>query len=135
MSISATLLTDLAKAAKKVSESAYCPYSRFPVGAAILARDQTIHVGCNIENASYGETMCAERVAVFKAVAEGKRQLECITIYTPTDSPTPPCGACRQVIREFAPDCRIVCLCDGTKSIETTLSVLLPHSFGPDQLE
>ena len=88
----------LVAAAKAVRTKASAPYSRFHVGAALLAEDGSIHTGCNVESASYGLTVCAERTAVFKAVSEGVRKFRAVAVVTGADSPTPPCGACRQVL-------------------------------------
>lgn len=95
-------------AAKAVRELAYAKESGFFVGAALVARDGRIFTGCNVENISYGLTMCAERVAVGKAVSEGVREFSAIAIVADTDRPVSPCGACRQVLAEFAPDLRIL---------------------------
>ena len=124
----------LEQTAQRASKNAYAPYSKFPVGAAVLADDGTQHTGCNVENASFGLTICAERAAVFKAVTAGQRVIKCIAIHTPTPEPTAPCGACRQVLREFGANMKIVSTCDGPGRIETTLSELLPQSFGPESL-
>jgi cytidine deaminase len=90
--------------------------------------------GCNIENASYGLTICAERTAVFHAIALGHQGIKAMVIYTPTPSPTAPCGACRQVLNEFAPDAEAVCICDGRDEIRMTVRELLPNAFGPHNL-
>ena len=127
-------LASLEQTAQRASLNAYAPYSRFPVGAAVLATDGTQHTGCNVENASFGLTICAERAAVFKAVAAGYQTFQCIAIHTPTPAPTAPCGACRQVLREFGPDMTIISTCNGQGRIETTLDQLLPNSFGPEDL-
>lgn len=128
----------LLDAAKRVAGRAYCPYSHFRVGAAVITVQGEIFAGCNVENASYGLTICAERNAIFQAVAalhsEGSPRLRAVLVYTPTSTPTAPCGACRQVINEFGGDCEIVCLCDGTAEIHSSLRELLPHSFGPRNL-
>lgn len=103
--ITEEILKDLFDKAMEASKKAYCVYSEFPVGAALLAEDGTIITGCNIENRSYGLTNCAERTAIFKAVSEGLRQFKGLAIATPaSDYPVGPCGACRQVISEFM-DC------------------------------
>lgn len=125
----------LIEKAKAASSNAYCPYSKFSVGAAILTEDEQIFTGCNVENASYGLTICAERNAVFSMVAAGKKKLRAIVIYTPTPSPTAPCGACRQVLNEFGPQAFVLCICDGSAVIETNLSALLPDAFGPANLK
>src|SRR5262245_6352011 len=93
----------LIEAARAASERAYAPYSKFRVGAAVLAGGQ-IFAACNIENASYGLTICAERAAVAAAVSAGKRKIDAIAIFTPTPTATAPCGACRQVLHEFGPE-------------------------------
>lgn len=124
----------LLKVAHDAASQAYAPYSQFQVGAAILDETGRIFGGCNVENASYGLTSCAERNAIFAAVGAGARRLECVVVYTPTPTPTTPCGACRQVIREFGPKARILSVCDGDGMISTTLEELLPSSFGPENL-
>jgi len=90
--------------AKKARERAYCPYSHHSVGAALLTKDGKIYHGCNIENAAYGPTNCAERTAFFKAVSEGEREILAVAIYSPNSDSCYPCGACRQVLFEFQPD-------------------------------
>ncbi len=134
MSLTSQVLLELITAAREASTRAYCPYSKFPVGAALLTSEGEIVSGCNIENASYGLTMCAERTAVFRAIAQGRRGIKAIVIYTPTSSPTTPCGACRQVLSEFAPEAEVVCICDGRDEIRMTLRELLPTAFGPHNL-
>ena len=113
----------------KAQENAYVPYSKFKVGAALLCADGTVYTGCNIENATYGATNCAERTAIFKAVSEGRRDFTAVAITSSGGGLTYPCGICRQVMAEFSPSMRII-LCDRNGSIVThTLSELLPHSF------
>ena len=113
----------------KAQENSYSPYSNFKVGAALLCSDGSIYTGCNIENATYGATNCAERTAVFKAVSEGKRNFTAIAITSSGGGLTFPCGICRQVLGEFSPDIRII-LIDADESIQTfTLNELLPHCF------
>jgi cytidine deaminase len=124
----------LEEAARRAADASYAPYSRFPVGAAVLAGDGRIYRGGNIENASFGLSCCAERVAIFAAVAAGNRSIAALAIYTPTSEATPPCGACRQVLFEFGPEAGVVCLCDGERRIETTAAKLLPRAFGPRDL-
>jgi cytidine deaminase len=125
---------NLAAAARAASEQAYCPYSNFRVGAAVLTEDGAVFSGCNVENASYGLTICAERAAVFHAAAKGHRSIVAVAVYTPTTFPTSPCGACRQVINEFGPEAEVVSVCDGPQKIHSKLSELLPHAFGPQNL-
>jgi cytidine deaminase len=128
--------TRLLEAAKDVAARAYAPYSDFRVGAAVLTEQGTVHAGCNVENASYGLTICAERNALFQMVATAPRPIavRAILVYTPTDSPTAPCGACRQVLNEFGPSCDVLCVCDGLGQIATTLDQLIPSAFGPRNL-
>jgi cytidine deaminase len=128
-------LNDLVTRARNASEQAYCPYSKFRVGAAVLSDDGQIFSGCNVENASYGLTICAERNAVFQMAAQGRRVIRAVAIYTPTPVPTAPCGGCRQVINEFGPDALIVSVCDGLGILRKKLSELLPDAFGPANLK
>lgn len=120
-------LIDLARQAKK---NAYNPYSKFDVGAALLTKDGKIFTGCNIENVSYGLTICAERVAIFKAISEGYHEFEAIAISSSATTPTFPCGACRQVLAEFG-NMEIYLDNDSTTH---KLSDLLPHSFNKEQM-
>lgn len=116
-------------------DMAYAPYSRFHVGAAILADDGRVFTGCNIENASFGATICAERVAAVKAVSEGATRFAAIAIAA-EDEPAWPCGICRQFLREFGADMRVLVGARRTGAFEeSTLSQLLPHSFGPEDLK
>jgi cytidine deaminase len=121
----------LEKAARLAANSSYSPYSKFPVGAAVLTSKGTIYSGCNVENASFGLCNCAERTAIFTAIAAKEREITAVAIYTPTSVPTAPCGACRQVINEFGADAVIISFCDGERRLETSLSKLLPATFGP----
>lgn len=116
--------------AKEGSRKAYAPYSKFPVGCVIISKKGSSFTGCNIENISFGLTICAERAAISKAIStEGPEfKIETVIIYTPTDVPITPCGACRQVLREFGDDFYITSICDGEKSIKEHISVLLPSS-------
>lgn len=124
----------LEKAARLAAGKSYSPYSRFKVGAAVLAASGRIYVGCNVENASYGLCNCAERTAIFTAVAAGEREILAVAVHTPTPDPTLPCGACRQVIHEFGPAAVVICTGQRRARIETTLSTLLPAAFGPADL-
>ena len=121
----------LLKAAKEAMKRSYSPYSSYPVGAAIRCTDGRIFQGCNIENASFGLTNCAERTAIFKAVSEGARSFDVIAIAAKTKAW--PCGACRQVLNEFAPGIRIMVTWDNQVE-EKSLSELLPEGFGPDSM-
>jgi cytidine deaminase len=134
MKLAANLATRLERLARRAAKTSYSPYSKFAVGAAVLAGSGKIYTGCNVENASYGLCNCAERTAVFSAAAAGERKIKCVVVYTPTTSATPPCGACRQVINEFGPQARVVSICDSDDRIETTLDALLPAAFGPGNL-
>jgi cytidine deaminase len=128
-------LEDMAKRAKSVSERAYCPYSKFRVGAVVLTDDGQMFEGCNVENASYGLTICAERNALFQMVARARQKVAALVIYTPTPQPSAPCGACRQVLNEFGPDALVLSVCDGRDVLKKKLSELLPNAFGPGNLE
>jgi cytidine deaminase len=134
MKIPSTLLRRLEKSARSAAKHSYSPYSRFPVGAAVLVSSGQIYAGANVENASFGLCNCAERTAIFAATSAGERKVRCVVVYTPTELPTMPCGACRQVINEFGPTATILSICDGADRVETTLSTLLPAAFGPGDL-
>ena len=124
----------LAAAARAARRSAYAPYSRFRVGAAILAGGR-VFSGGNVENASYGLTVCAERVAVVAAVVAGERILDEVAVASGTSPPTPPCGMCLQTLAEFAgPGLPILLVGAGGSRVSTTLGVLLPRAFGRAQL-
>ena len=123
----------LRDAAAQVWENAYAPYSRFKVGAAVRGASGAIYQGCNVENASFGLTNCAERTAVFKAVSDGARSFSAIAIAAEHAAPWP-CGACRQVLNEFAPDIRVLVTWGDGQTAEATLRDLLPHGFGPKDL-
>jgi cytidine deaminase len=124
----------LERAARTAALASYSPYSKFRVGSAILTASGRIFAGCNVENASYGLCNCAERTAIFSAVAAGERDLRAVAVYTPTPAPTLPCGACRQVIHEFGADALVISVCDSAQRIERPLSRLLPGAFGPADL-
>lgn len=127
-------LRRLEKTARGAAAGSYSPYSKFPVGAAVIAGSGKIYPGCNVENASFGLCNCAERTAIFSAVAAGERSISAVAVYTPTPLPTAPCGACRQVINEFGGDALVLCVCDSKNRIETRLTALLPAAFGPGDL-
>jgi cytidine deaminase len=126
----------LLEEAVKAREFAYVPYSKFQVGAALIAKDGKVFHGCNIENASYGMTNCAERTALFKAYSEGVTQFDTLVVVADTDRPVPPCGACRQVISELcAPEMEVI-LTNLKGDIQRTLvKDLLPGAFSPKDLK
>jgi len=125
---------ELMELAKKYRENAYVPYSKFKVGAAVLAKSGKAYGGCNIENSSYPVTNCAERTAIFKAVSEGEKELEALAVVADTDGPCAPCGACRQVIAEFRiPKILMTNLKGAVKTV--TLEELLPFAFSSDDLK
>lgn len=128
------LMLELINQAQSAYRQAYVPYSHYPVGSAVLFSSGKIYSGCNVENASYGLTVCAERNAIFQAVAQGERELKGIAIAVPTEGFPSPCGACRQVIREFAVDCPVVLVNGSGQTRMTSLKTLLPESFGPEFL-
>ncbi|MBX3750947.1 MAG: cytidine deaminase [Opitutaceae bacterium] len=130
-----TVVRRLEKAARQAAKASYSPYSKFRVGAAILTGSGKVYTGTNVENASYGLCNCAERTAIFTAVAAGERTVRAVAVYTPTRAATSPCGACRQVINEFGPEALVISVCDGKNRIETTLDRLLPAAFGPRNLK
>ncbi len=120
----------LAGAARAARRRAYAPYSRFKVGAAVRAGG-AIHRGCNVENASYGLTLCAERVAVAAAVAAGARRLDAVAVASGTDEPIPPCGMCLQTLAELAgPELPVRLVGARGRTVDTTLGELLPRAFG-----
>jgi len=126
--------TALIQAAIDASRNAYCPYSNYPVGAALLAKDGTVYSGCNVENAAYPATICAERTALVKAISEGQREFEAIAVVTGNGGF--PCGTCRQMMYEFAPELRVIVAdMSGQVLNESRLSELLAHGFGPSSLK
>lgn len=126
---------ELVSIATDMLEMAYVPYSKFPVGAALLTKDGQVYSGCNIENASYGLSNCAERTAFFKAVSEGNKAFDYLVITGNTDEPISPCGACRQVMAEFcAPDMPVLLTNNLGKVKETTVKELLPGAFQSEDM-
>lgn len=136
-SIDANVRNELLARARAAANQAYVPYSGFPVGAAVLAADGSIHTGCNVENASYGLTICAERVAATGAVSSGQRQIIAVAVSAPKVPRTTPCGACRQFLNEFRPgNSDVVIILDDRDSGEPVfLEELLPQAFGPRNLD
>lgn len=126
---------ELLKKAEEAKEQAYAPYSKFRVGAALLARSGKVYTGCNVENASYGATICAERAAIAKAVSEGEREFEAIAICSDVKGSTFPCGICRQVIAEFGEDIKVVAGHPGGETSVYTISQLMPRAFISSSME
>lgn len=121
-------------AAAEAMRRAYAPYSSFRVGAALLGDDGSVVTACNVENASFGATLCAERGAVAAAIARGVTRFEALVIATEAAEPTPPCGVCRQVLVEFAPDLRVVSVAAEGREASWSLRELLPQPFLPDSM-
>ena len=120
---------ELKAAAVAMLDRAYVPYSHFPVGAALECSDGTVFTGCNIENAAYGLTICAERTAIFKAISEGRRDFKRIVIAGKSEDYCVPCGSCRQVMQEFAPQMEVICLNGKGEAKHFALKELLPYGF------
>ena len=135
MEISPQTYSELVAAARAAA-ARHCPYSRFNVGAAILTGADEIFAGCNVENASFGLTISPSGM---RSSRQSRRAVDrfrfAVVVFTPTTTPTAPCGACRQVINEFGPDARVISLCDGPVAVESSLGILLPQAFGPGNLE
>lgn len=125
---------EIIKKAIEAKKNSYSPYSKFSVGAALITEDEKVFTGCNIETASYSPTLCAERTAIFKAVSEGSLKIKKIAVVGDAN-PTFPCGVCRQVIREFGKDAEIIIASSEDEYDVYTIDELLPHSFGPEDLE
>ena len=121
--------SDLIAAARAARRNAHADYSHFLVGAALETTTGAIITGCNIENATYGLTICAERVAMFKAISEGHRQFRRVVVVADTEAPTPPCGACRQILWEFGGDLEVILANLAGETGRHRLSALLPHPF------
>ena len=128
-------MKELIEAARAVRAHAHAPYSRYHVGAAVRGQSGRIYAGANVENASYGLALCAERSAVAAAVAAGEKRLAAVAVVTSTSPPAAPCGMCRQVLAEFADDDLPIALAnDAGERSDTTLGALLPHAFRRDDL-
>ena len=126
---------ELISTAVSMQERAYVPYSHFPVGAALLCSDGAVFTGCNVENAAYGSTLCAERTALVKAVSEGCRSFTRLAVVGNGADYCWPCGACRQMLYEFAPDLEVLVARQDHTFVKYTLDRLLPHGFGPASLD
>ena len=123
-------LNELIEIARSASKKAYAPYSKFPVGCVVVTNSGKRYSGCNIENISFGLTICAERAAVFKAISEEGPEMKIaqVVVFTPTEEPITPCGACRQVLKEFGDDFEISCVCDADRVITHSINEFLPRS-------
>ena len=124
----------LIEAARRARENAHAPYSNFRVGAALRAKSGRIFGGCNVENSTYGLTVCAERVAIFKAMSEGERGFDAIAVVTDADTLTPPCGACRQLLWEFCGDAEVILANLKGKQEVHRMSALFPRPFDASHL-
>jgi cytidine deaminase len=122
-------LNTLIDSAMKVREKAYAPFSNFRVGAAVRTKEGKIYTGCNVESASYGLTVCAERIAIWKAVSEGEREFEHVAVVTDTEELTPPCGTCRQIIWEFCGDIPVTFSNLKGKTETVMMKEILPRAF------
>lgn len=126
---------ELMALAVSMMERSYCPYSHFPVGAALLCADGRVFTGCNVENAAYGQSICAERTALVKAVSEGVRSgFVKLAVAGRSEDYCWPCGACRQMLWEFAPELEVLCCNAAGETACAPLRELLPHGFGPSHL-
>ena len=123
------IFQELIDRAKKARKNAYAPYSKFPVGAALLTEEEKIYTGCNVENASLGLSICAERVAIFKAVSDGYKNFKAIAVICDNIVPCAPCGACRQVMVEFSPDVEVIMVNLQNKIKIKKAKELLPDAF------
>lgn len=120
--------------ARAARERAYAPYSRFAVGSAVVGGSGAVYTGCNVENASFSHTVCAERVAILKAISEGETTITAVAVVTDTSPPASPCGACRQVMHEFGPKARVIYAGLDGAAVVTTVDALLPAGFDPGVL-
>ncbi|MGE5607077.1 MAG: cytidine deaminase [Bacteroidota bacterium] len=125
---------ELIQKALQAREAAYAPYSRYKVGAALLGKSGRIYTGCNVENASYGATICAERAAAVKAVSEGELQFEALAVAVDGDEPSSPCGICRQFLAEFGTGLRLILVNLKGARVDSTLEEYLPEAFTPRRL-
>jgi cytidine deaminase len=126
----------LFEAAKKAQKNAYVPYSNFPLGAAVLTSDGSIYSGANIENSSYGLTNCAERSAIFSAISDGNKEIKALLLVSSTENPVTPCGACRQVINEFADEeIEVIMMTENAEELSMSNQELLPGAFSKKSME
>ena len=132
--VGSSALRELIRAAREAREKAYVPYSGFRVGAAVLGRSGRIFTGCNVENASYGATICAERTAFVKAISEGERQFDYVVVYSSVPEPVSPCGICRQFMSEFGLDTLVTMAGDAGAAFTVRVRDLLPSAFQPEDL-
>ena len=133
--LSESEIDSLLKAARGAMNNSHSPYSNLRVGAALLAQDGSVHVGCNVESASYGLTICAERNAVFRAIADGVRGFRAVLITTDRDEALMPCGACRQVLHELDSELEVIVIGGGGERIDTTIAALLPSAIGEAEIK
>jgi cytidine deaminase len=127
--------SELLELARIAADNAYTPYSHFPVGAALIAEDGRVFTGCNVENASYGLSRCAEQTAIQKMVSEGARKFDRIAVYADSGALTSPCGSCRQILYEFGPDAAVIMGNPTGEITQSTVRELIPLAFGPERLE
>jgi len=125
---------ELIQAAVQAREMAYAPYSQYKVGAALLGKSGRIYTGCNVENASYGASICAERTAALKAVSEGEREFESLAVAVDGEAPSTPCGICRQFLAEFGTELRLILVNIKGKRVDAILEDYLPEAFTPKRL-
>ena len=133
--LSSSEIDSLLEAARGALQNSHSPYSNLRVGAALLAEDGTVHAGCNVESASYGLMICAERNAVFRAIADGVRGFRAVLITTDRDEALMPCGACRQVLHELDSELEVVVVGSGGERIDTTIAALLPSAIGEAEIK
>lgn len=132
--LDANTIKQLTEAAQQAAQNAYCPYSHFAVGAAVLTNDGQIYAGCNVENAAYAVVICAESNAVSTAIAQGATSLRAVLVYTPGEQVVTPCGVCRQTLNEFGSDIDVFMVTGKGETLKTNLQTLLPQAFGPHNL-
>ena len=132
--INPAILDKLLQLAKKAASYAYAPYSKFKVGAALITENEHYFSGCNVENASYGLALCAERNALSTMIAQGEKTFMALVVYSPNTANCYPCGACRQWLQEFGPDATIIVFDDNHKPVLKSVKDLLPDAFGPEKL-